>query len=197
MASKGQFCLALQNARGIPFKSRCSRIVSLEKYHKAAKPTLLFDAGPKTSANGQRFSPPGHHRGLYVGLDLLTAGSEFADGVKNWNIGPNEAVVTLPIHADLKSVLDLTSVTTRRHLGITLREVKSSWLGYAKLFGQWPVTWELGCDVFDSKRFDGILFPSTRNPGGKNLLVFTERLKAIQSSAIIYRDDDTVWERLP
>jgi len=78
------------------------------------------------------------------------------------------------------------------------REVQSPWEGYAALNGGfWPPTWTLGHEAFASARVDGILFPSTKNPAGICLLIFTGRLVADATHVTVHKQDGTVWERLP
>jgi RES domain-containing protein len=98
----------------------------------------------------------------------------------------------------LASILDLTDPPIRRHLQTKLSEVLSAWLGYAELNdGEWPPTWILGHEAYASERFDGILFPSTKNSSGTCLLIFTERLTAGKTHVSIRKQDGSEWERLP
>ncbi|RYD30162.1 MAG: hypothetical protein EOP86_20455 [Verrucomicrobiaceae bacterium] len=181
-----------------PFSGRCHRVVALESYLNASAPSLLFDLGPKISKEGQRFSPPGDHRGLYVSTGLETAGSEFASSKRHWRSGQCPKHVVSDMSVRLASVLDLTSATVRRTLRISKEQVLSPWNGFASLNGGiWPVTWILGHHSFESGRFDGILFPSNRDPAGTCLLVFTERLVEGSTHVIIHKEDGSVWERLP
>ena len=59
-----RFQAELANCPGSPFSGKCFRVVDLETFLKNETPTLLFDLGPKIGKSGQRFSPPGDHRGL-------------------------------------------------------------------------------------------------------------------------------------
>lgn len=198
MPSAPRFQAGLSTAPSRAFAGKCFRVVDLEAYAKSATPALLFDLGPEISKDGQRFSPPGDTRGLYVSNELVTAGSEFADGRTEWLKGTCSKHATFDISVQLGSVLDLTDAATRRHLKTSLQEMKSAWLGFSTLNGgAWPPTWSLGHAAFSSARFDGILFPSSKNTSGTCLLIFTERLVPGITHLIIHEADGSEWERLP
>jgi RES domain-containing protein len=188
----------LDHLTGSSYESRCFRVVDLESYTGAKSPTLLFDLGPKISKGGQRFSPPDDHRGLYVSAELPTAGAEFADGSDHWTKGDCTNHVVFNMDVRLCSVLDLTDARVRRTLKISKATVQSAWEGFADLNeGEWPPTWNLGHEVFASRRFDGILFPSTKRSTGTCLLILTERLVKGTSGVTILKQNGSAWERLP
>lgn len=188
----------LSECSGSQYISQCFRVVELESYLRSSTPTLLFDLGPKISKGGQRFSPPGDHRGLYVSAELPTAGAEFADGSENWSKGHCTNHIVFHMEVKLSSVLDLTDAATRRVLKISKTTVQSAWQGFVELNGGvFPPTWRLGQEVFASKRFDGILFPSTKRMNGTCVLIFTERLVKGSTGVTILKQDGSEWERLP
>lgn len=190
---------ALEKVVPQPFKATCHRIVALHAYEAGSPQRLLYDLGPKLSRSGQRFSPPGDHAGLYVAVERLTAGAEFAGSVAGWNeSGGGTASVVFKLEVKLQNVLNLADTAVLETLGITLGDVQGAWEGFAALFGKDPFTWELGRAVFKSGRFDGILFPSTKNkPDGLCLLVFTERLMKGKSGVALLHEDGSVREQLP
>lgn len=193
-----RFRTPLDTCFGRPFSGRCFRIVELESYISASTPALLFDLGPKIAKGGQRFSPSGDHRGLYVSTELVTAGAEFAGSRHAWQAGNCCKHVVFDMDVKLASVLDLTDAKIRRTLRTSRAEILSPWKGFSALRkGKWPATWTLGHHAFASGKFDGILFPSNRNSSGTCLLVFTERLIGNKAHVIIHKQDGNVWERLP
>jgi RES domain-containing protein len=198
MAAKSRFDEALQKIPGRSFEETCHRIVSLQAYEAANPKRLLYDLGPKLSASGQRFSPPGDHAGLYVAVERLTAGAESAGSVEEWNQSGGGTTVVFKVDVKLEHVLDLTDARVLKALGLTPAEVQSAWEGYHALFGTDPVTWILGRAVFASGRFDGILFPSKKNsPAGRCLLIFTERLAKGTAEVVLFSDSGDLRERLP
>jgi hypothetical protein len=124
-----RFQTELATCPGRPFSDKCFRVVDLETFLKTKTPALLFDLGPKIGKGGQRFSPPGDHRGLYVSAQLATAGAEYADGLKNWKMGKCSKHITFDMLVRLSSALDLTDPKIRRALKSSKREIQSAWLG--------------------------------------------------------------------
>ncbi len=187
MSAGSRFEEALQKVPPRAFEETCHRIVSLSAYEAGRPQRLLYDLGPKLSASGQRFSPPGHHAGLYVAVERLTAGAEYAGTVDAWNRSGGNAAVVFKVEVKLENELDLTDSAVLTELGVTQKEIAGAWEGYFALFGAEPLPWILGRAVHDSGRFDGILFPSTRNaPAGRNLLVFTERLVKGRTEVVLF-----------
>lgn len=198
MSDPSRFFQQLDECTGSPYESRCFRVVDLESYITKPTPTLLFDLGPKISKGGQRFSPSGDYRGLYVSAELFTAGAEFADGAEDWIRGNCTKHVVFDMEVRLSSVLDLTDVPIRRTLKTSKAIIQSAWESFVELNGgEWPPTWNLGQEVFESGRFDGILFPSTKKGTGTCVLIFTERLVKGTTGVSILKQDGSVWERLP
>ncbi len=198
MADKTRFDDALEKVPVKSFEETCHRIVSLAAYEAGSPRKLLYDLGPKLSADGQRFSPPGDHAGLYVAVERVTAGAELTGSVAAWNQDGGGNSVVFKVDVKLERVLDLTDVNVLALLGITSTEVQSPWEGHLALFGKEPVTWELGRAVFASGCFDGILFPSKKNPpDGRCLLVFTERLIKGKTEVVLFTDDGSIRERVP
>ena len=198
MPAKSRFHEALQTVPVRAFEETCHRIVSLSAYEAGRPQRLLYDLGPKLSASGQRFSPPGDHAGLYVAVERLTAGAEFAGSVTAWNQSGGGTSVVFKVDVKLERVLDLTDAGILKSLGVSAAKVQSAWEGYQALYGKEPFTWELGRAAFASGRFDGILFPSMKNPpNGKCLLVFTERLSKGSTEVVLFSDDGKVREQIP
>lgn len=196
MPSKNRFEDKLPKVPPRNFVGICHRAVELEAYESGQPPLLLYDMGPTRS--GQRFSPPGDHSGLYVAVERLTAGAEVIGSVDAWNQSGGKNFVVFQASVKLKKVLDLTDENVLQALGITRDEILSEWEGYQALFGKDPVTWELGRAVFASGLFDGILFPSKKNPtDGRCLLIFSERLVEGASEVVVTRTDGSIRERLP
>lgn len=175
------------------------RVVALEHYESGDPKRLLYDEGPKKNAEGQRFtpSPPDGFRGIYAAEDLLTAGSEFTGSPAKWNAGDCANSVIIRIEADLKRVLDLTDATVLKSLKTTKKEILSAWLGYHVIHGSWPATWTLGQSVFLNGSYDGIRFPSKKNPPkGTNLFILTERLSASGGVVRILNSNGSLREEI-
>jgi RES domain-containing protein len=92
-----------------------------------------------------------------------------------------EPQVMLTVDGVLSDVLDLTDVAIQQALGTTHQELTGSWLLQQSLHsagrGPLPGTQALGEQAFLSRRVVGMRYPSSKNPQGVGLVVFTSRLQ--------------------
>jgi RES domain-containing protein len=152
-----------------------------------------FLASPLSSAgsrlHGGRFNPPDAFEVLYTalgaetaltereGILLTTPGIRLARGVRTG--------VLLRIHCRLARVLDLRDGGMRERLGQSLASLLGPWLpwnvGSAEPTEPVPrplaPSQRLGLAVYESKRFEAILFPSVKDPLGNCLAIFPDRLR--------------------
>lgn len=146
-----------------------------------AKP--LFAA---PSAAGTRYVPPGGPAALYASVDADTPYWEVNQDFFAALAGPGgaalaaagglrpEPLAATGVHFVLSRVLDLFDLSTRTALGIA---------SDAALLVPWKnapaptATQHLGRAVYDEGFFEGILYPSARIAGRKNLVLFPERLQ--------------------
>jgi RES domain-containing protein len=121
-------------------------------------------------------------RRFYLAEDMVTALTEvvaIVTGVSGRAItlasGP---WVIVAVHGVLLSILDLTIIANVKSIGSNYQELTGSWR-YAVGQAEEPATHVLGRLCHQSKRFDGIRFPSSKNtPHGVCLAVFPDRLKS-------------------
>ena len=87
MLSDSDLAEALRRIDGVAFDGELRRVCALEAWEAGDPRRLLYDRGPETSECGFRFTPPDPdgHRGLYCGLTLRTAGSEYAPFLSETN----------------------------------------------------------------------------------------------------------------
>jgi hypothetical protein len=196
-APPDRFRQELEGLRGVACQGEAFRMVSLHAFLRQTPPCFLYARGPFLSRDGQRFSPPGQHEGLYIALDRLTAGAEFAGGLSAWQTGALPDCVTFTLRFQAQAVLDLGDPSVLAHLGTTAAEMQEVWEGVYAVTHTWPATWVLGYHAFASGRWDGIRFPSIKNPGGFNLLLFTERLRPGSSSVSVHDEKGLEREALP
>jgi RES domain-containing protein len=158
-----------------PYEGILTRYVDLEDYNAAPDVRLLYDEGPVK--NGQRYTPKHGPRGLYAAEGIPCAVAEATqNGLKALNPARGSTDIQLNLEVKLCSVLDLGNAKVRRKLGTTVRELNDPWRGVTELTGTWPVTWTLGQKTFDSERFDGIRYPSTKASRKYCVMIFTQRL---------------------
>jgi hypothetical protein len=153
---------------------------------------------------GARFTPrvvaagapgPGGHGidCLYLAEDELTTLLEIA-GVLRPAHSPVplrfEPQVMMTVDGMLSDVLDLTAVPTQQALDTTHQELTGSWLvqqsSYLAGQGPPPPTQVLGQEAFSARRVVGLRYPSSKNPKGVGLMVFTSRLRPGLHSLKIY-----------
>ncbi|GBF04651.1 RES domain-containing protein [Deinococcus aerius] len=75
----------------------------------------------------------------------------------------------------LGAVLDLTDLGVQTHLDVQPGDLFQEWLPL-NLDGHLALTQLLARAVLDSARYDAILYPSARYPGGRNYAVFPQRV---------------------
>jgi len=160
-----------------------------------------FLSSPLASAGsrlrGGRFNPAGEFEVLYVALSVDTAFAE-RDGLLLTAAGIKAARavrtgVLLKLGCRLTSVLDLTDQRVRERLAVSLADVLGPWLPWiaasARATAVAP-SQAIGRNVHASRRFEGILYPSTKDPAGRCLAIFPDRLR--RPSSVTVQDPDGV-----
>jgi hypothetical protein len=130
---------------------------------------------------------------LYLAEDELTPLLEIA-GVLRTAGSPVplffEPQVMLTVDGVLSDVLDLTDASTQQALGTTHQELTGPWLvqqsAYLAGQGPPPPTQVLGQEAFGARRVVGLRYPSSKNPKGVGLVVFTGRLQANRHSLEVF-----------
>lgn len=125
--------------------------------------------------NGGRYNAPGEFGALYCSFEKDTASTEVSKGLRA--VGQNPATYPegawglFELAIEAHEVLDLTHEETLARLG----------LQSAMLTGPHPeVTQRLGREARDAG-YQAILAPSAAVPGGKNLILFLDRLPFLPS----------------
>jgi RES domain-containing protein len=162
-------------------------------------PRPLYSLG--APANGARFTPRSGMATLYMAEDaeaaFVEANQSYA-AIRSQNpagVGPMPPTVLVSARAHLTSVLDLAQGAIQGALGTNPRELAGSWR-LTQPAGGMAVTQQLGQMVFESGRFDGIRYPSTRRPRSCCLAIFPDRLQA-PAFVEVFDPDGNVYERLP
>jgi RES domain-containing protein len=154
-----------------------------------------FLASPLATAGsrerGGRFNPPGAFEVLYVAASVDTAFAE-RDGLLLTAAGirATRAVrsgMLLRLDCRLGAVLDTTEQRVRDRLAIGLADLLGPWLLWTPSLAP---SQAFGEAVHASRRFEGILYPSTKDPAGCCLAIFPDRLRP--SSSVTVRDPDGV-----
>lgn len=159
-----------------------------------------FSTSPLASAGskvrGGRFNPAGEFEVLYTALSADTAFAEregfllTAAGIK-----ATRAIrtgVLLKISCALGAVLDLTDAGIRQQLDVGLADILGPWLPWnvadpdessGRSRGVAP-SQAIGMAAHRSRRFEAILLPSAKDPTGRCLAIFPDRLRATSSVVV-------------
>jgi RES domain-containing protein len=157
------------------------------------------------SEKGARYTPPGGPAGLYLGSDQPTAFAEIRDleqgpGGAPRPLSPKMPTTLVYVEVALDRLLDLTDADVRRALRVSRRAIMAEWqppmLAYVAGTGLMPLTQQIGAAAHLSTTVRGILFPSARWKGGTCLVVFPDRLTAVDLVAA-YDPDGVLSQRLP
>jgi hypothetical protein len=110
--------------------------------------------------------------------------------------------VMMTVDGVLSDVLDLTDVATQQALGTSHQELTGAWLLQQSRFlagqGPLPPTQLLGREAFAVGRVVGLRYPSSKNPTGVALVVFTTRLRSDQHSIAVFNQPlGTLQQSLP
>lgn len=138
-------------------------------------------SGEWARKNGGRFNFPNRYRTTYLALDPVTALAE-AERVP-------APFVHLPIAGTLQHVLHLDDPGITELLQLSPAELQAEWR-FPNARGVEVPTQRLGHAAYNARRVEAIAYPSTANPGGVCLAVFTERLRP--GSFLEVQDPDSV-----
>jgi RES domain-containing protein len=159
-----------------------------------------FLASPLASAGsklrGGRFNPPGQFEVLYTALAADTALAE-REGILLTAAAIKSARgirtgILLRIDCRLTRVLDLCDEPIRQRVQISPAELLAPWLPWnipahgSEDPGAVAPSQLIGAAVYASGRFEAILSPSAKDPGGRCLAIIPDRL---QPGAAITVDD--------
>jgi len=165
---------AISQIPGIPYSRVLTRYVDSNAFEAGDK-NCFYDSGPHDE--GKRYSPKGGGRGIYMGEGVQAAlGEATQNGLAALNPNRVGTRLQMDMKVKLKSVLDLGDAGIRRRLKTSIEELKSPWRGGLIPPYAWPPTWLLGHAVYESKRFDGIRFPSAKVNRHYCVLILTERM---------------------
>ena len=114
-----------------------------------------FDAHPGNVAANHRYSGPGYGA-TYGATSPETALAE----VDHYGLSADRVPVSKDV--SLSNVLDLTSPLVQRQLGYSLGQITGD---------SYLTTQQLG-NFARTSGYDGLLAPSARNPGGRNIVIF-------------------------
>lgn len=130
--------------------------------------------GGAARINGARFTPAESFDSIYLAWDAVTAFAE-VQALILLSVGRMQALtppwVVMTVNGVVSGVLDLTDPRILKHLGTNAQELSGTWEAGAE-----PPTQRLGRVAFESGRIVGIKYPSVKDRGSENLVVFPDRM---------------------
>ncbi len=173
----------LETIPGIAIKKSYYRLMGV-KYLK----NPLSALGSKFS--GGRYNHIGQFEALYLAPDPKTAVEE---NLKNINFRfPPKSIITIDV--EVQSIINLKDKKLINILGIDRDRLFSPWRQIQDIDHKLAYTQVLGQLIYDSKLFEGILYPSAKVKGKYNLAIFPDRLK--RGSNIKVYDPDKILEQV-
>jgi len=162
-------------------------------------PQPLWSLGP--GLYGQRFSPVGSPPALYVAEQPQTAFYEATGlGASLFSVNPQDRPMPAPttvltIKVSLKHVLDLTKDSTIAALDMTQNEILCPWQEF--MIKDLPVPTHILADaVYQSGRYQAIRFPSSKETGAINLMIWMDKIEP-PSFVEVHDPSGRLWQRLP
>ncbi len=140
-------------------------------------------SGLGAKQRGGRWNPPGV-TALYGSVTDATALEESKTNDRYFGIVNRSPRLVVAVEATLQQVLDLTSATVRRQLGVTVAELMAE--DWRKLLeaGRESFTQALGRAAFQAGA-SGILARSAVSPAGVNVVVFSSNLGKGEGLAVV------------
>lgn len=134
--------------------------------------------------SGGRFNPPGEFGAIYVSLEKDTAIAELKRRAAQTGIGVDKLLPRILhlIEASLQRVLDLTDEETRRNWGLPIEEITSDDPQPCQEVGR----------AARKAGYEAVLFPSAAREGGRNVAVFTDRLRPGSALEVTEREPLTL-----
>lgn len=149
-------------------------------------------SGAGAASAGGRFNRPGLEA-LYLSAAPETALAEYKQGSSL----PKPATLAA-YEVELVDVVDLSAGYDPDHWPASWADWNCNWRWIARVERKTPPSWRLGDDAIRSGA-GGLLFPSTHQAGGTNLVVFSANLTADDQLAVHDPDamlpkDQRSWE---
>jgi hypothetical protein len=151
----------LQRVRGRAESGEWLRAVMLDHEQELRSILTLME-------RGGRFNPPGKFPVLHAVEDDDGCRAGMLQWIREEQV-PDSIMAVVVLKVKLKRVLDLAQASTRRRLGITLRDLNEL---HVSRTGQ-----DLGAAAYDAG-FEAIIYPRPLKRNRRNLALFMDRITA-------------------
>ena len=182
-----------QAARELPSLARpWSGVVFRSVPLEFARPEQILD-GEGAMRSGARWNPPGAIRALYCSLNPGTAAEESmrlfeAAGLKRATVKPR---LIVGLRCRLHAVVELSELAGRM-AGTSLAELLAEEWQAINAQGRETLGQAFGRALFETG-WEGLLAPSARVPGAKNLVVFPTNLRSHSRQQVLAAAELTAW----
>jgi len=161
MLSPNPFRSKLQRVKGRPLAGDWLRAVMLDHEQELQRILTLME-------HGGRFNPPGRFPVLHAVEDVAGCRAGLLQWIREEQ-QPDQIMAVVVLKVKLRRVLDLAQPSTRRALGITVRELNGL---PGSLAGR-----QLGAAAYDAG-FEGIIYPRPLKRNRRNIALFMDRIIA-------------------
>lgn len=177
-------CAALASHAAKPFSGVGFRFATL-RYGRSRD--LLSGEGARKA--GGRLNASGTFPVIYTSTDPLTATAEAFQNFLDFGFAPQSVRprVVVGLKITLTVVLDLCDARIRRRLGVTLSDLAQNWWRLQES-GHEALPQAVGRAAYQAS-FEGVLLPSMRRRGGRNLNLFPERLRPDSVVKVLAEED--------
>jgi len=161
----------LRRLKGRPESGDWLRAVHLDHHQELESILMLMQ-------RGGRFNPPGRFPVLHAAED----DERCREGMLAWireEQAPDRIRAVVVLKVKLARVLDLAQPSTRRALGVTLRQLNGQ--------EDSPAGQQIGAAAYEAG-FEGIIYPRPLKPRRRNLALFMDRVVA-RKNQVFSRDD--------
>jgi RES domain-containing protein len=163
----------IQRSGSIAFVGKLIRIVGITYAN-----TDDLVSGVGSLKHGGRYNPKGGFRAVYGSLEFDTATAELLAHHRRQGRPDPDAdvfpIAAVSLEAEVERLLDLTDVTVRRAMKVSLKDLRGEWQD-TQDFGREALTQAIG-RLARAAGFQGLLAPSAARPGGRNVVLFLDRL---------------------
>jgi RES domain-containing protein len=168
-----ELAAGIDRCPGVAFGEKFIRVAGMDYANKEDLVT-----GEGSFKYGGRYNPQGGFRAIYGSMDLDTATAELLAHHRRQGRPDPEAdvfpVVAVSLQAEVERLLDLTDALVRRALKVGLKDLVGDWQD-AQNLGQEALTQAIG-RLAREAGYQGLLAPSAAKPGGRNLILFRDKV---------------------
>lgn len=169
-------------------------------FYRGLPTGLILEFGTKlnpldctfSARDGERYTRKGGHPSLYASFEMATVEKELAHLCAP---GEERTITLFYLKVELAKVLDLSDQNVRDTLMVSDNDLNCDW-DKLQVRGVFVPTQHLA-DIAVEQGFEAIIYPSVRNPDGKNVVIFCKQLKLGSIVKVLDANRNFVYEIRP